>query len=72
MSAARPGVPIADEALEAHAAELYPDDPTLQRQWVLAVRLVRTTAAGWLLDPLPLPRPAAPRGPVHVTTEERR
>jgi hypothetical protein len=45
-----------DEALEHHAQCLYPHDAYLQAQWLRGVRLVRTTAHGWLLDP-PRPRP---------------
>lgn len=71
MNAVRPGVALADDALEAHAAALYPDDAYLQRQWLRGVRLVRTTARGWLLDPPALPRPTR-SAPVHVTPEERR
>jgi hypothetical protein len=44
-----------DDALERLARELYPDNGYLQQQWLRGVRLVRTTARGWLLDPLPLP-----------------
>jgi hypothetical protein len=40
-----------DDTLARHAATLYPDDVYLQQQWVRGVRLVRTTARGWLLDP---------------------
>jgi len=45
-----------DCELEQHARELFPADEYLQRQWLRSVRLVRTTARGWCLDPLPLPR----------------
>jgi hypothetical protein len=48
-----------DKVLERHARELYPDSEYLQQQWLRGVRLVRTTARGWLLDPPPLP--PAPR-----------
>lgn len=52
-----------DDALEAHAAALYPNDAYLQRQWLRGVRLVRTTARGWLLDPPTLAVTKAPRAP---------
>ena len=32
------------------AAKLYPDDPYLQAEWLRAIRVVRTTSRGWLLD----------------------
>ena len=44
-----------DDELERHARELYPNDEYIQRQWLRGVRLVRTTARGWLLDPPALP-----------------
>jgi len=44
-----------DVDLALHARALYPHDPYLQQQWIRAVRLVRTTARGWLLDPPRLP-----------------
>lgn len=44
-----------DNELERQARILYPDDPYLQQQWLHAVRLVRTTALGWCLDPPALP-----------------
>lgn len=39
------------ETLPARAARLYPDSPYLQAEWLRAVRLVRSTSRGWLLDP---------------------
>lgn len=39
----------ADELL-AQAERLYPDSPYLQKAWLRAVAIVRTTARGWLLD----------------------
>ena len=50
-----------DDALEDRARSLYPHDAYLQQQWLRGVRLVRTTARGWLLDPpaVPLPTPAS-------------
>lgn len=36
--------------LQARAAVLWPDDARLQAEWVRAVRVVRSTARGWLLD----------------------
>jgi len=38
------------ETLRARAAANYPDDPQLQRAWLHAVEVVRTTRRGWLLD----------------------
>jgi hypothetical protein len=46
-----------DGELEQHARALYPGDEYLQQQWLRGVRLVRTTARGWLLDAPPLPPP---------------
>lgn len=48
------------DALRAHAQALYPAHPHLQREWLRAVDVVRTTARGWGLDapPLRLPEPA--------------
>jgi hypothetical protein len=43
-----------DDELERHARELFPHDTYLQQQWLRGVRLVRTTARGWLLDLPPL------------------
>lgn len=37
-------------ALAAMAARLYPDSQYLQREWLRAVALVRSTARGWILD----------------------
>jgi hypothetical protein len=36
--------------LAAHAARLYPDSPFLQAEWMRAVRTVRASSKGWLLD----------------------
>jgi hypothetical protein len=44
-----------DDDLERRAHELYPANEYLRQQWLRGVRLVRTTARGWLLDPPPLP-----------------
>jgi hypothetical protein len=44
-----------DQALEQIARQLYPDSAYLQQQWLRSVRLVRTTARGWCLDPPVLP-----------------
>jgi hypothetical protein len=49
-----------DHALEQMARELYPDNTYLQQQWLRAVRLVRTTVRGWLIDVPVLPK-VAPR-----------
>jgi hypothetical protein len=57
-----------DAELEQRAGELFPGDEYLQQQWLRGVRLVRTTARGWCLDPLPLqqgPRDVHER-PSHV------
>ena len=43
-----------DQALEQRARELYPQNEYLQQQWLRSVRLVRTTAHGWCLDPPPV------------------
>ena len=42
--------PLDDDALEARARSLYPGDAYLQQQWMRAMRLVQTTAHGWVLD----------------------
>lgn len=48
-----PITPKAD-GLEQIAARLYPDSTYLQAEWVRAVRVVRGTSRGWLLDrPVP-------------------
>lgn len=44
-----PITPKAD-GLEQIAARLYPADAYLQAEWVRAVRVVRGTSRGWLLD----------------------
>jgi hypothetical protein len=54
MSAGEPDLG-GDLALQARARSLYPDDAYLQQQWLRGVRLVRTTARGWLLEPPALP-----------------
>jgi hypothetical protein len=56
VSARRAHHELDDDALEARARTLYPDDRYLQQQWLRAVRLVRTTARGWLLEAPPLRR----------------
>lgn len=38
------------DTMRAQAARLYPDSDYLQAEWVRAVRVVRSTSAGWLLD----------------------
>lgn len=38
------------DPLLARAQRLWPDDDRNQREWLRAVRLVRTTSRGWLLD----------------------
>lgn len=53
--APRPTGALDDAALEERARSLYPGDAYLQQQWLRGVRLVRTTAQGWLLDPPALP-----------------
>ena len=37
-------------ALKQRAAELWPDSRALQARWLMAVRRVRQTSRGWLLD----------------------
>lgn len=54
-----------DTELERRARELFPNDQYLQLQWLRGVRLVRTTARGWLLDPPALP-PAPPPARLRV------
>jgi hypothetical protein len=41
--------PVADP-LALRAARLWPDSPALQAEWMRAVRVVRSTSRGWLLD----------------------
>jgi len=42
------------DGLEQIAARLYPDSDYLQAEWVRAVRVVRASSRGWLLDrPVP-------------------
>lgn len=36
--------------MQARAAALYPDNQYLQAEWLRAVKLVRSTRSGWLLD----------------------
>ncbi len=43
------------QALEARAARNYPDSPYLQREWIRAVGVVRSTRGGWVMDLRPLP-----------------
>lgn len=38
------------ETLAERAARLWPDDLPLQAEWMRAVRLVRATRRGWLLE----------------------
>ena len=37
-------------SLRARARKLWPASPRNQREWLRAVRLVRSTKAGWHLD----------------------
>lgn len=48
----KPGARLhAREAADAIRAErLYPESPYLQAEWLRAIRVVRTTSRGWLLD----------------------
>lgn len=39
-----------DPTLLARAARNYPDNEALQRAWLRAVEVVRSTVRGWLLD----------------------
>ena len=55
---------LEDAALEERALSLFPGDPYLQQQWLRGVRLVRTTAHGWLLDPPALPQTNCERPPI--------
>jgi hypothetical protein len=57
-----------DDDLEQRARELWPESPELQRQWQRAMRLVRTTAHGWLLE---VPRPRPWRSRVDAPRQER-
>jgi hypothetical protein len=41
--------PPRDE-LQQRAARLWPDSDYLQREWLRAVRVVRQSGGGWLLD----------------------
>lgn len=36
--------------LKRRAAELWPESRSLQARWLMAVRKVRMTSRGWLLD----------------------
>ncbi len=36
--------------LTAKAQELWPNNPAMQQKWLAAVRMVRETPNGWLLD----------------------
>lgn len=38
------------DLLTTHAERLYPQCPYLQREWLRAVRVVRGTRRGWVLD----------------------
>lgn len=51
----RPALKIAGptyrpDPLAAQAARLWPDSADLQRRWLRAVAVVRSTRRGWLLD----------------------
>lgn len=48
---------ITDDALILQAIRLWPDNVYLQREWLRAVALVRSTRKGWLLDTHPIPQP---------------
>lgn len=39
-----------DTKLAQRAAELYPDSPYLQKEWMRAVGVVRSTLGGWLIE----------------------
>ena len=45
-----PAAPAKRDPLAERAARLWPDSERNQREWVRAVRLVRATQRGWLLD----------------------
>jgi len=47
-------------SLEERARRNYPDSEYLQREWIRAVRVVRATKRGYVLDLHPLP-PAGQR-----------
>lgn len=38
------------DELQQRASRLWPDSDYLQREWLRAVRVVRQTGGGWLLD----------------------
>lgn len=42
--------PLPTPALIERAQRLWPDSQELQRRWLQAVRQVRSTKAGWVLD----------------------
>lgn len=44
-----PDVPARDP-MRTRAANLWPDSPRNQREWMRAVATVRRTRRGWLLD----------------------
>jgi Arc/MetJ-type ribon-helix-helix transcriptional regulator len=43
----RPGATV---ALVRRAIRLWPNNETMQREWLRAVGVVRSTSRGWLLD----------------------
>jgi hypothetical protein len=45
-----PGRSPVDQRLSLRAVRLYPDSPYLQREWLRAVAVVRSTSRGWHLD----------------------
>lgn len=47
--------PTVDSALAARAARNYPDNTYLQAEYIRAVRVVRATKGGWVMDLRPLP-----------------
>ena len=50
LAAAACLTPPASTALQQRAARAYPDSPALQAEWLRAVRVVRASRRGWLLD----------------------
>lgn len=42
--------PFGPTAMQERAARLYPDSEYLQREWLRAVAVVRSTRNGWHLD----------------------
>lgn len=39
-----------DPRLAMRAARLWPESPALQREWLRAISVVRSTQRGWLLE----------------------